>query len=60
MFFTISICMVLEIVIAYMQVHYFWPLDDNAVGQFEVMWCQVTNQLGGKITSDTIPVMFGR
>ncbi|KAJ4707911.1 lactation elevated protein 1-like [Melia azedarach] len=42
------------------QVHYFWPLDDNAVGQFEVMWCQVTNQLGGKITSDTIPVMFGR
>ncbi|KAH9760714.1 AFG1-like ATPase family protein [Citrus sinensis] len=23
------------------QVHYFWPLDDNAVRQLEAMWCQV-------------------
>lgn len=43
-----------------MQVHYFWPLDDNAVRQLEAMWCQVTNHFGGKIISSTIPVMFGR
>lgn len=42
------------------QVHYFWPLDDNAVRQFEETWCQVTNQFGGNIISSTIPVMFGR
>ncbi|XP_024033772.1 AFG1-like ATPase isoform X2 [Citrus clementina] len=42
------------------QVHYFWPLDDNAVRQLEAMWCQVTNHFGGKIISSTIPVMFGR
>ncbi|KAL9440062.1 hypothetical protein AB3S75_018844 [Citrus x aurantiifolia] len=42
------------------QVHYFWPLDDNAARQLEAMWCQVTNHFGGKIISSTIPVMFGR
>ncbi|KAL9443009.1 hypothetical protein AB3S75_016382 [Citrus x aurantiifolia] len=42
------------------QVHYFWPLDGNAVRQLEAMWCQVTNHFGGKIISSTIPVMFGR
>ncbi|XP_044480750.1 putative ATPase N2B isoform X1 [Mangifera indica] len=42
------------------QVHYFWPLDGGALTAFETMWEQVTNQLGGKITSYTIPVMFGR
>ncbi|KAK4853673.1 hypothetical protein QYF36_012621 [Acer negundo] len=42
------------------QVHHFWPLDSNALKEFETMWSQVTNQLGGQITSQTIPVMFGR
>ncbi|XP_031286388.1 putative ATPase N2B [Pistacia vera] len=42
------------------QVHYFWPLDGNALRAFETTWEQVTIQLGGKITSHTIRVMFGR
>lgn len=42
------------------QVNYFWPLESSALKEFEKMWCQVTNQLGGQITSETIPVMFGR
>lgn len=43
-----------------MQAHYFWPLDGIGVKEFEKIWCEVTNQLGGQITTDTIPVMFGR
>ena len=43
-----------------MQAHYFWPLDSIGVKEFEKIWCEVTNQLGGQITTDTIPVMFGR
>jgi hypothetical protein len=43
-----------------MQANYFWPLESSALMEFEKMWCQVTNQLGGQITSETIPVMFGR
>ncbi|KAK9279281.1 hypothetical protein L1049_012960 [Liquidambar formosana] len=42
------------------QVHYFWPLDSITLEEFEKMWCEVTNQFGGRITSNTIPVMFGR
>uniref|UniRef100_A0A2P2IYT2 Uncharacterized protein MANES_03G016200 n=1 Tax=Rhizophora mucronata TaxID=61149 RepID=A0A2P2IYT2_RHIMU len=42
------------------QVHYFWPLESKVLKEFEKMWCQVTSQLGGQITSNTIPVMFGR
>lgn len=42
------------------QANYFWPLESSALREFEKMWCQVTNQLGGQITSETIPVMFGR
>lgn len=42
------------------QAHYFWPLDGIAVKQFEKTWWEVTNQLGGHITTHTIPVMFGR
>ncbi|XP_038695339.1 putative ATPase N2B isoform X2 [Tripterygium wilfordii] len=42
------------------QVHYFWPLDTTAVKEFENMWREATGELGGKITSTTIPVMFGR
>ncbi|KAL4029777.1 hypothetical protein IC575_007999 [Cucumis melo] len=42
------------------QVHYFWPLDCTSVRKFENMWVEVTSQLGGQITSETVPVMFGR
>lgn len=42
------------------QVHYFWPLDDSAVKNFESMWGKTTSQYGGKITSSIIHVMFGR
>ncbi|CAI0415033.1 unnamed protein product [Linum tenue] len=42
------------------QVRYFWPLESNVVNEYEKVWCQLTNQLGGRITSETIPVMFGR
>ncbi|KAF3447131.1 hypothetical protein FNV43_RR12311 [Rhamnella rubrinervis] len=43
------------------EVHYFSPLDSSiAVKNFEKMWHEVTNQVGGKITSSIVPVMFGR
>ncbi|KAJ9184018.1 hypothetical protein P3X46_007802 [Hevea brasiliensis] len=42
------------------QVHYFWPLENSVVKEFEKIWSQVTEQLGGEITSATVPVMFGR
>ncbi|GLT43676.1 hypothetical protein SLA2020_176110 [Shorea laevis] len=42
------------------QVHYFWPLDGITLKEFEKTWCQVADQSGGQITSNTIPVMFGR
>uniref|UniRef100_A0A5B7ANM5 Putative ATPase N2B isoform X1 n=1 Tax=Davidia involucrata TaxID=16924 RepID=A0A5B7ANM5_DAVIN len=42
------------------QVHYFWPLDSVAVKEFENMWDDVTRQFGGRVISNTIPVMFGR
>ncbi|OMO61700.1 ATPase, AFG1-like protein [Corchorus capsularis] len=42
------------------KVHYFWPLDGTALEEFEKLWRQVINQAGGKVTSNTVPVMFGR
>ncbi|XP_065615891.1 uncharacterized protein LOC112005188 isoform X1 [Quercus suber] len=42
------------------QVHYFWPLNSIAAKEFEKLWCELTNQLGGEITTDNVPVMFGR
>ncbi|KAH0988802.1 hypothetical protein GBA52_000285 [Prunus armeniaca] len=42
------------------QVHYFWPSDSIALEKFEKKWHEVTNQVGGQITSSTIRVMFGR
>ncbi|PIA65637.1 hypothetical protein AQUCO_00100860v1 [Aquilegia coerulea] len=41
------------------QDHYFWPLDENALTEYEKMWSEITNQTGGGITSNTISVMFG-
>ncbi|KAH7524667.1 hypothetical protein FEM48_Zijuj06G0144000 [Ziziphus jujuba var. spinosa] len=42
------------------QVHYFSPLDSIAIENFEKMWHDVTEQVGGQITSSVLPVMFGR
>ncbi|CAK9169635.1 unnamed protein product [Ilex paraguariensis] len=42
------------------QVHYFWPLDKGAIREFEKMWDEILRQSGGRVTSKTIPVMFGR
>ncbi|XVF89300.1 hypothetical protein PTKIN_Ptkin19aG0119200 [Pterospermum kingtungense] len=42
------------------KVHYFWPLDGTALKEFEKRWSQVINEVGGKVTSATVPVMFGR
>ncbi|KAK6236960.1 hypothetical protein QUC31_020755 [Theobroma cacao] len=42
------------------RVHYFWPLDGTASKEFEKIWCQVINQAGGTVTSNIVPVMFGR
>ncbi|GAB4837748.1 hypothetical protein Ancab_002617 [Ancistrocladus abbreviatus] len=42
------------------QIHYFWPLDSTTVKKFDRIWHEVISQLGGKVTSETIPVMFGR
>ncbi|KAH0989594.1 hypothetical protein GBA52_001077 [Prunus armeniaca] len=35
------------------QVHYFWPSDSIALEKFEKKWHEVTNQVGGQITSNT-------
>ncbi|KAL5975808.1 hypothetical protein ACLOJK_020136 [Asimina triloba] len=40
--------------------HYFWPLDNRALKEFECVWNEVTTKSGGSINSNTIPVMFGR
>lgn len=42
------------------QVHYFWPLDNIAVENLENMWNKIITESGGRVTSDTIRVMFGR
>uniref|UniRef100_A0A803PDR0 AFG1-like ATPase n=1 Tax=Cannabis sativa TaxID=3483 RepID=A0A803PDR0_CANSA len=42
------------------QAHYFWPLDSMALKNFEKMWHENTDHVGGQIGSVTIPVMFGR
>ncbi|XP_021275715.1 lactation elevated protein 1 isoform X2 [Herrania umbratica] len=42
------------------RVHYFWPLDGTTSEEFEKIWCQVIKQAGGTVTSNTVPVMFGR
>ncbi|KAL5559328.1 hypothetical protein UlMin_035539 [Ulmus minor] len=42
------------------QDHYFWPLDGISLKKFEKMWHEVTTQVGGDISTVTIPVMFGR
>lgn len=42
------------------QVHYFFPLDNTSLEEYEKAWSQVTDESGGHITPETIPVMFGR
>ncbi|KAL2548646.1 AFG1-like ATPase family protein [Forsythia ovata] len=40
--------------------HYFWPLDRVKIKEYENMWEVTTRQYGGQVTSQTLPVMFGR
>lgn len=40
--------------------HYFWPLDRNAIKRFDNEWNEVIKQAGERVSTDTIPVMFGR
>ncbi|XP_074329639.1 uncharacterized protein LOC141667150 isoform X3 [Apium graveolens] len=42
------------------QVHYFWPLNDSSIENFDRMWGKTTSKYGGNITSSTVHVMFGR
>ncbi|KAL2318088.1 hypothetical protein Fmac_031964 [Flemingia macrophylla] len=42
------------------KVQYFWPIEMEAVNEFEKKWHDVTGSLGGRIFSKTISVMFGR
>ncbi|KAK6129548.1 hypothetical protein DH2020_036706 [Rehmannia glutinosa] len=39
---------------------YFWPLDSTKIEEFENMWNNIVGQSGGSVTSQTLPVMFGR
>ncbi|MQL94884.1 hypothetical protein Taro_027544, partial [Colocasia esculenta] len=40
--------------------YFFWPLNSNSCSELETIWHEMTKQSGGKVTSTTIPVMFGR
>ncbi|KAL7112295.1 hypothetical protein ACP275_05G143800 [Erythranthe tilingii] len=42
------------------QSHYFWPLDSTIIKEYEDMWNKIVEHSGGKVTSQTLPVMFGR
>lgn len=42
------------------QTHYFWPLDSTSTQEYESMWNKIVGESGGRVTSRTLPVMFGR
>lgn len=42
------------------QDQYFWPLDSKSSRHFDNLWSEITSESGGKMISETIPVMFGR
>lgn len=42
------------------KIHYFWPLDSIKINEFENVWNEFARHSEGRITSDTIAVMFGR
>ncbi|KAI8547501.1 hypothetical protein RHMOL_Rhmol07G0200700 [Rhododendron molle] len=42
------------------KIQYFWPLDSIKINEFENVWNEVARHSEGRITSDTIAVMFGR
>ncbi|KAL3844302.1 hypothetical protein ACJIZ3_001705 [Penstemon smallii] len=42
------------------ETHYFWPLDDSKIKEYENKWNMVAGQSGGRVDSQTLPVMFGR
>lgn len=42
------------------QTHYYWPLDSNKTKEYESMWNKIVGESGERVTSQTLPVMFGR
>lgn len=42
------------------QTHYFWPLDSTKIKEYETIWNANVKLSGGTVTSQTLPVMFGR
>ncbi|CAI8605937.1 unnamed protein product [Vicia faba] len=40
--------------------NYLWPIEREAINEFEKKWLNATGRFGGKIISTTISVMFGR
>ncbi|PKA53780.1 hypothetical protein AXF42_Ash020701 [Apostasia shenzhenica] len=42
------------------QVHYFWPCNSDNHRLFDQIWKEFASQSGERISSSTIPVMFGR
>ncbi|KAL1557268.1 peroxisome-assembly ATPase [Salvia divinorum] len=42
------------------QTHYYWPLDSTTTKEYESMWNKIVGESGGRVTSQTLPVMFGR
>lgn len=42
------------------QTHYFWPLKSTNTKEYENMWNKIVEESGGRVTSQTLPVMFGR
>ncbi|PIN23983.1 putative ATPase [Handroanthus impetiginosus] len=42
------------------ETHYFWPLNSTKIEEYENMWNKIVRQSGGKVISQTLPVMFGR
>ncbi|CAI8594427.1 unnamed protein product [Vicia faba] len=40
--------------------NYLWPIESDAINEFQKKWLNATGQFGGKIISTTISVMFGR
>lgn len=42
------------------QTHYFWPLDSTITIEYDSMWNKIVAESGGRVASQTLPVMFGR
>ncbi|XP_041990677.1 putative ATPase N2B isoform X1 [Salvia splendens] len=42
------------------QTHYYWPLDSTKTKEYESIWNKIVGESGERVTSQTLPVMFGR